>query len=237
MQAALPGLKTLLTDEWQLTRENAAEGLLRMGDRTGVPTLRGLLDASYTTIALRAAAVLAEHGDTAGLPLARRHFAGDKPGLKADALKVLAFSDDPNEAYGALEKSLSDGAPSVQLTATNMLATLGTHRSLDVLAGAARNSQASLVRRYASHAIGVLGFYDGIPVLLDVLSGNDPLAASTAATALSRLSGRPWAKTIWNHEQALSAERDSREWWEANQERFPFGQKSAAPRIEPEHQR
>ena len=65
-QLAVPPLRALLTDQNDLNRAAAAEGLGRLGAREAIPQLRTLLNDPIFTVKLQAAGALFRLNDSSG---------------------------------------------------------------------------------------------------------------------------------------------------------------------------
>jgi HEAT repeat protein len=120
-QLAVPPLRALLTDQNDLNRAAAAEGLGRLGAREAIPQLRTLLNDPIFTVKLQAAGALFRLNDSSGLSILMELTGSEHSAVRLAAAKQLA--PQPDAGWQGMVRTLtSDPDPMVRMEAARLIA-------------------------------------------------------------------------------------------------------------------
>jgi HEAT repeat protein len=106
-------IKPLLEDPSSFVRTKAAAALVRLGDTSGIPLLRGLLQEESATSRLIGAQGLASQPDAFWLDQVRRLTSASEPQVRIGAARLLA-PHDPDLARQVLERGMNDANPAIR---------------------------------------------------------------------------------------------------------------------------
>ena len=230
-KSAIGPLKQVLSDSSPEVRVVAAMSLLALGDNGGVAMLRNMVSAADARLATSAAAILAGIGDYSGIAVAKAHLDDKSSEVRGYALDAVVHSGDDDLAYSTLRTGLQDTDKYVRIKCIRFLGGRQNKRSVELLAPLASSSDAN-TRWLAVRAIGWTHMWDGIPLLINALSDSDVGVQYTAALWLELLTGQKKSFRSRVHENQSGANglaQEWRDWWEANKQNYPSGQKSTAP--------
>ena len=227
-KSAIGPLKQALSDSWPEVRLVAAKSLLALGDNSGVAILRNMVSATSAKLATHAAAILAHIGDYSGIAVAKAHLNDKSSEVRGYALDAVAHSGDDDLAYSTLQAGLQDTDKYVRIKCIRFLGGRQNKRSVELLAPIASSSDARM-RELAVRAIGWTHMWDGIPLLINALSDSDGGVHYTAGLWLERLTGQKKSFRSCLDENQNGLAQEWRDWWEANKQNYPSGQKSTAP--------
>lgn len=218
----------LLSDKEQLVRLEAAISLVNLADQRGVPVLQDVVrePAKLGVLhSLRAAVALAECGYQDGMALASAYRNGKNWVTRRGAIDVLSRSKDDETAYAALQAGLQDKEPFVRGAAVDRAGDRTTPRSLELLKPLLKDED-HVIRQMVATAMGRMGLFDAIPLLIDALDTSDISQSISVAQALRKITGRVFPEGA--DETAERSKPDWAAWWAANSSRFPPGGRSVS---------
>jgi len=221
---AIQPLTKLLTDQSPVVRLDAADALLELGQMDAMPVLRELLTAVPVSTRLHAAEALARHGDDSGLDFARTQLTSEFSARRERAVEALAASQNEEVAYSALGAGLTDAERLVRLSTIYLLGKRPGKRSVELL-GTALSDPDRDIHRAAIRTLAMNGSRDAIPLLINVLAGEDLTACSMAAYALNSLTGQNKRSIVLKSQHARQLETEWRGWWQANKDKPLPGEK------------
>lgn len=229
-KSALADIRALLADHIPFVQVDAAKALLDMGDFSGIQTLRDVMASPSSTpgTALKAAGILASHGDLSGETLAKSKLGSKYFTRRMDALDVLKNSADPEVAYIALQIGIEDEDLLVRRVAASALAEKGTLRSLEMLRTLLSSPDYDS-RSAAVVAISKSRLWNGIPLLITALSDPCEVVRDRAAWELENLTGEKKNRNVRTQDRAAKLQNEWQLWWETNKKDCPTGKKSSVP--------
>jgi HEAT repeat protein len=118
---AVPHLRALLTDQNDVNRAAAAEGLGKLVAREAIPQLRPLLNDPIFTVKLQAAGALFRLNDSSGLSILMELTGSEHAAIRLAAAKQLA--PQPDAGWQSMVRTLTnDPDPMVRLEAARLIA-------------------------------------------------------------------------------------------------------------------
>ena len=229
LTSAVPDLRALLSDQHDFVRIRAAAALADLGDPSGLPALRQLLQTSVLTF--DAAEELAKRGDGLARSIVRLALDSRSAATRRRALLVLGSAAD-DSSYAILRVGLADTDRLTREIAIGLAEKKRTTQGVALLTPLLSDADPK-VRWRGAVALARTGCADTVPLLIRALGDADELVRRCAALNLIDLTGRsPAGGGVSTAAAAAELQSGWRAWWEANKAKFPPGMKlpaSAAP--------
>ena len=219
VSSAASGLKVLLQDNVLAIRVDAAEALLAIGDKSGMPALRNIIkDTQATpTTALRAAKALAAAGDDTGLALANSQLQNKYSMNRVTAINALNSNKNDEIAYAALQIGLNDPAEEVKTFSLGRLGERPNLRSLKMIEPSISDENDG-VRVMAHGAIIKTRLWGGIPFVINTLADKNWAIRGVGARYLNCVTGYTIKASglISDDKVASDLQKEWQKWWEEN---------------------
>jgi len=152
------------------------------------------------------------------------------PGHRADAVRALTSLGDDELAYKAFEAGIKDQYRTNRFTAIGCIERRATKRSVDALSSLLSDTDQS-IRSAAVCAIGRIGLWDSIPLLLAALADDYSGVRHTAAIFLNRITGEEKQHMrALKPDKAKGLQAEWQAWWEANRDKRPSALTQGEPK-------
>jgi HEAT repeat protein len=204
----------------------AAESLLLLGDRSGIPVLKAALSSGHKSRVARSARILAAAGDDSGLEKMRPMLTSTDRNERSRAFMGFAASLNPAEAFPALRKAVDDDDRIIRQTALTALEKRPGPESIEILGSVLKSTH----KEDHGIAAGMLirsRRVEAIPHLIEALTDDSPAVRRTAAVGLTHLAGRPITPRtkarVAKLEDARLLQNEWRQWWQDNKATFVPG--------------
>jgi HEAT repeat protein len=172
-------------------RQNIAEALRMINDRTTIPAISNSLRSGDETTRLRAIKSLGALGDRAAVPDLVETLKDENRSLRFNAIYALAEICD-EAATPALIVALKDKEKSISWAAAEALGEIGDKRAIPALIEALKDQSepqnaSELVRCKAAEALGKIGDKAAVPALVTVLKDKRRVVREKATDALGEI--------------------------------------------------